>query len=150
MDRTAILSRICPRILLFALSIQSLTPDALDLTLLNHRCPPGHLLAILSLIMEDRQWNYGDTSSSGSSLGLVEPGGQADQSDEFPGDISQPLWPEVGLDRNPQSLQKTSLKEISTWSQPVHCDPEGRRVDRRSLPHLAALDRSCSLCRYNC
>ena len=86
------------------LTVQALTPDALDLTLMAHYRPPSPVIVLMSFFAaadddEDASSRL-TTRSPRSALPCTLSTNQGESSDDEPADnIWQPLWPEIGLAR---------------------------------------------------
>jgi hypothetical protein len=100
-------------VLLAALMIQALTPDFLDLSLLSNELPPGPLFVLSSFA--------GSRPGAETSEPRLAGGWQVayDDSplthggaDETPGDVDEPLWPELGTPRG--GVRSDALARIGT------------------------------------
>ena len=54
MDKTCTIRRAAFQVLLIALTVQALTPDALDLTLMAHYRPPSPVIVLMSFFADRR------------------------------------------------------------------------------------------------
>ena len=143
MDRTGLLQSLRCQFLLAALVLQALTPDALDLKLLDSARPPGPVLLLLDL------WGKGSmgerdlgpaafafrtvaglpVSSGGQNWTLEVCSGRLPQ--ESPEDICQPCWPEMALVRGLKKLDSPTV-----WRQGIaHAYP-----DQGLLPQIEMIE----------
>jgi hypothetical protein len=154
MDKTGVVRKICSRVLFAALTIQALTPDALDLTLLaNHRLP-GPVLVLMSVLAEERDEEDETRRAAAadaepfSSLSRSSP--RQDPSDPPSDNVMQPLWPEVGLSRNLNRPIGLISHLGSTWQFLLIDGSLGRREGRSDGRGNPGKDFSHSTCRMTC
>jgi hypothetical protein len=155
MDKTCTIRRAAFQVLLSALTVQALTPDALDLALMAHYRPPGPAIVLMSFFADDAD----DDKDASSRLTTWSPrpswprapsSDQGESSDDEPADnIWQPLWPEIGLARS-LPIQLRALPEAQSYSCGLIDAKAGRWLRRPGGPAVSGRDLSCSLCRIVC
>jgi hypothetical protein len=155
MDRTLIQRTIGRYILISGLTVQALTPDALDLSLLmNHRLP-GPVLALLSIFAEEKEEEEEESNKGGDPevhRGLspylsVE---HDAPSDDPPSDLCTPLWPELGLALLLSKAPHARLVTSSIWI--VLCVPstDGHTLVGCNGGITSGRELASSLCRITC
>jgi hypothetical protein len=148
------MTKIGSQILFIALVLQALTPDAYDLTQIAHSRPPGPVVALMSVLSEDRededelQFMTDSDAADRSSCGRSSPG--KDPTSPPTDNILQPLWPEVGLAR---ALNRPYAM-IPQSGSPLHALPldpgGGPRRDHSATRTTPGKDASLSTCRMTC
>jgi hypothetical protein len=157
MDRTSTIRRATFQVLLGILTIQALTPDALDLALIAHYRPPGPVIVLMSFFADDDDDEEDDdamspltTRSPRSPSPRVASTDQSNSSDDEPADnIWQPLWPELALARGLQA-HAPALPRSQTISYDLIDARDGGWVGRPGGTAVSGRDLSCSLCRIVC
>jgi hypothetical protein len=154
MEKTRIFRTCCSRVLVTALTIQALTPDALDLTLLAQCRPPGPVLVLLSLFAEERD-EEDELSQPGvpdcdCPSRLYSSSDHRDRTKELPAELWQPLWPEVGLARNPNKTPCVLLPARLIWHELITEIAPVRWEGRHNGWDIPSRDLYCSLCRITC
>jgi hypothetical protein len=154
MDRTEGISKIGSRILLAALVLQALTPDAYDLAMIAHHRPPGPVVVFISVLNEDREdedelhFVTHSEATARCSCGLSSSG--EDPSAPPADNILQPLWPEVGLSRA-LNRPDVMIPHPGSIRHALPLDPAGRRQgDRPTTRTNPGKDPSLSTCRMTC
>ena len=155
MDKTSTIRRTAIKVLLGALVVQAMTPDALDLTLIAHYRPPGPVNVVMSVLADDDdESEHASSRLMTGSPRSASPRGAAldkdDSSDEEPADnIWQPLWPELGLARTIH-VQFRALPLEQSYLLNLIDAMAGRRMGRPGGQAVSGRDLSCSLCRITC
>jgi len=156
MDKTSTIRRATFQVLVTAMTVQALTPDALDLTLMAHYRPPGPVIVLMSFFAEEEDDDDEGassqlrTSSPRSPSPRVASSDQGDSSDNKPADnIWQPLWPELGLARSLQ-IQIRALPRAQTILYSLIDARAGHWMGRPGGQAVSGRDLSCSLCRILC
>jgi hypothetical protein len=155
MDKTGTIRRATFQVLLTALTVQGLTPDALDLTLMAHYRPPGPVIVLMSLFADDDEDDEGASSplttrSPRSRLPRALSSDQGDSSDnELADNIWLPLWPELGLARSLQ-IQNRALHRTQAVLYSLIYAKAGRWMGPPVGTAASGRDLSCSLCRILC
>jgi hypothetical protein len=152
MRKTKSTRRVCSWVIVTAVTIQGLTPDFLDLTLLFHTRPPAPILAILILFTEakgGKPFGSGPTRHQ-HSTSLAQATDQEETPDDFPDDACQPFWPELGLRRSSNKGPAFVLRSEPRGLTVVTATSLGRRLGRyqRSVPPVP--DLPSTLCRLTC
>jgi hypothetical protein len=152
MDKTGTIRGAAFQVLLSALTVQALTPDALDLTLMAHYRPPGPVIVLISFFADgdDEDTSSRLTTCPPRSLPRALASDQGEPSDDEPADnIWQPLWPELGLTRG-LPIQLRVFSEMQTYLCTLIDEKGGRWLGRPAGPAISGRDLSCSLCRIVC
>jgi hypothetical protein len=155
MDKTCTIRKATFQVLLSALTVQALTPDALDLTLMAHYRPPGPLIVLMSFFADDDEEDEDASSqlttrSGRSASPRAATWDRGDSFDDEPADnIWLPLWPELGLARSLETHPRTLPR-----AQTISYNFINARADLW-MGHPAKLavsgrDLSCTLCRILC
>jgi hypothetical protein len=153
MDKTCTIRRAAFQVLLSALTVQALTPDALDLMLMANYRPPGPVIVLMSFFAaaddEDASSRL-TTRSHRSALPCALSTNQAESSDDEPVDnIWQPLWPEIALARG-LPIQLRALPETQSYVCGLINEAGGLWLGRPVGRAVSGRDLSCSLCRIVC
>lgn len=152
MDKTSTIRRATFQVLLGILTIQALTPDALDLALIAHYRPPGPVIVLMSFFADedDGAMSPLTTRSPRSPSPRVASTDQSNSSDDEPADnIWQPLWPELALARSLQ-VHAPALPRSQTISYDLINARDDGWVGRSGGTAVSGRDLSCSLCRIIC
>lgn len=154
MDRAGDIRRICSRLLFAALTIQALTPDALDLTLLaNHRLP-GPILAAMSMLAVEREVE-GGLRFTADAEAAIRPSSSSSFPEEDPSappadNVMQPLWPELGLARSLSRCGSPLPPFGSSWHALVVDPSPDRHGDTPASGPAPAPDSYRLTCRMTC
>jgi hypothetical protein len=142
-------------VLLSALTVQALTPDALDMTLMAHYRPPSPVIVLMGFFADEAN----DDELGSRRLTTCSPrppwpcalsSDQRESSDDEPVDnIWQPLWPEIGLARG-LPIPLRALPEAQSHLCGLIDAKAGRWMGRPCGPAVSGRDLSCSLCRIVC
>jgi hypothetical protein len=152
MDKTCTIRRAAFQVLLSALTVQALTPDTLDLTLIAHYRPPSPVIVLMSFLADDDDEDTSSrlTTSPPRSLHRALASDQGEPADDEPADnIWQPFWPELGLTRC-LPIQLRAFSNVQTYVFVLIDEKSGRWLGRPAGPAISGRDLSCSLCRIVC
>jgi hypothetical protein len=149
MDKTQVFRLLCTRIVIACVSAQAMTPDALDLTLVEYGRPPAPILVLSDLCADDEE-DAGDMLTPFAATGPRLPFDEAHASEEPIDNIWLPRWPELGLHR----CLKKSL-HIAPRIDHFH---DGSRIEqlqgclmgRRGVDEFTGMSLSSLLCRILC
>jgi hypothetical protein len=142
------------RILVAALVLQALTPDAYDLALIAHSRPPGPVVALSSLLNEDREDEdelhfVTHSDATARSSGERSSSGK-DPSDPPADNVLLPLWPEVGLSRA-LNHHDIMIPHPGSTRYALLLDPAGEPRGERATTWInPGKDPSLSTCRMTC
>jgi hypothetical protein len=156
MDKTGFIRTLCSRLLSIALTIQALTPDALDLTLMAHDRPPGPVLVLMGFLADDKEEeeeeesHQADILASGWSPFCVSSPDHRDSPDESPDNVWEPLWPELGLARGPSNPLKVLPQAQSLLHELIATKACGRCEGRHNGQATSGKDVLSLLCRSTC